>query len=361
MQLQLLGRTHVLILSRWPSYDELSAWRLDELPDSRTYVGMKVIIPMIQFAATTRVRDCDATVVFLSNNEAVSIYSLSLHFLSDQPYMLCKSIPGPSEGRISVVEICNDITATVVARIPSNFGPPTYTAIFYNIPNKRKFFHEFSSHISLDRLQIKLYPKCFILTGVRNDALVVRIHELPPDLYVKDAFMDVTILSAEQCRLLAEYVLSPVSRLCEFYISTEPVYEHPSHFSLIVFHSFGEHTKGVADVYQVPINTTESGIQCHSYTRTHRFKTAIGTRPEIVCMGKTGYRAVWLDHEWESDEHRLWKATFRPGDPATVDPLVPPHHPLPFEAHMIASLSFEEATGRVCVGLRTGAVYILEF
>ena len=169
------------------------------------------------------------------------------------------------------------------------------------------------------------------------------------------------MLSHEQCPLLAENVLSRVSRLCEFYISTEPVYGYPSCFSLIVFHSFGEHIKGVADVYQVPIHAAQGDRLGSSPSRTHSFKTAIGTRPEIVCMGKTGHRAVWLDHEWESDECKLWKATFRPGDAAVVNLLVPSHHPLPFEAHKIASLSFEEATGRVCVGLRTGAVYILEF
>ena len=198
------------------------------------------------------------------------------------------------------------------------------------------------------------------MIGARKNALVTRIHGLPPDLYLKDASPDVTMLSPEQCPLLAENVLSPVSRLCEFYISTEPVYGLPSRFPCIAFHSF-EDNKGRVDVYQVPIYATQADCPGHSFTRTHWFGTATGTRPEIVCMGKTGYRAVWLDHQWESDEYKLWKATFRPGNAAVVDLLVPPHHPLPFEAHMIVSLSFEEATGRVCVGLRTGAVYILEF
>ena len=70
MQLQLLGKRHVLILSRWPNYDEMTAWCLDELPDSRTHVGLRVI-PVIQFAAATRTRDYGATVVFLNNDECV--------------------------------------------------------------------------------------------------------------------------------------------------------------------------------------------------------------------------------------------------------------------------------------------------
>ena len=213
---------------------------------------------------------------------------------------------------------------------------------------------------SLDRLQIKLYPNYLVLTGIRKNVLVVRIHGLPPDLYLKDACTDVTTLSPEQCPLLAENMLCIVSRLCEFYISTEPVYGPLSHFSLIVFHSF-EHLKGFAGVYQVPVYPAQTDRLGHSFTRTHEFVTAIGTRPVIMCMGMTGYRAVWLEHRWENEEYKLWNATFRPGGAAIVDLLVPPHHPLPFEAQMIASLSFEEATGRVCVGLRTGAVYILEF
>ena len=77
---------------------------------------------------------------------AVSIYSLSLDALTDRPYTLSpKSIPGPPEGRISVVELCDDIIATVVARIPSHLEPPTYTAVFYNIHSERKFFHQFSA------------------------------------------------------------------------------------------------------------------------------------------------------------------------------------------------------------------------
>ena len=63
VQLQLLGNGHVLILSRWPNYDELCACCLR----TRACVGLKSI-PMIQFAATTRSSNCGATIVFLCND-----------------------------------------------------------------------------------------------------------------------------------------------------------------------------------------------------------------------------------------------------------------------------------------------------
>lgn len=103
--------------------------------------------PRLSFSVTTSKRLCLlARLLTLILFRNVSIYSLSLDALSYQPYTLSsKSIPSPPEGRISVIELCDDIIATVVARIPSHLGPPTYTAVFYNMHSKRKFFYQFSS------------------------------------------------------------------------------------------------------------------------------------------------------------------------------------------------------------------------
>ena len=72
VQLQLLGNGHVLILSRWPNYDELCACRLL----SQARVGLKSI-PMIQFAAATHSGNCGATIVFLCNDEYVFAQGIS--------------------------------------------------------------------------------------------------------------------------------------------------------------------------------------------------------------------------------------------------------------------------------------------
>lgn len=356
MQLQLLGNRHVLVLSRWPDHDELSVWTLNHSLDSRRYRS----IPMIQFAAVTASGNCEATVVALCNNQEVIIYPLPLDDVSERPICPSNHIPGPPEGRISVIELCNDVITTIVARFPENFGLPTYTVMFYNTASKRRFLYEFAPLVLIDRLQIKLYPTCFVLTGVRENSLVAWIHGLPSILFLGNINPETPTLTTEQCPLLAEHVLGSSSTPIEFYVSSEPAHECPSHFSLFAFHSFGEHAKGLADVYHIPLDTSRRRTQFYMSKPTHSFKTAIGKRPEIVCFGKTGFRAVWLDHEWDSDEYSLWKATFPPGEAASVSPLLPPHHPLPFEVHMITSLAFDEATGRICVGLRTGAVYVLE-
>ena len=82
---------------------------------------------------------------------------------------------------------------------------------------------------------------------------------------------------------------------------------------------------------------------------------------DIICIGHTGRRAVWLERRWntETDAFILMKGSF--GWPPLVAPLVPPHVALPFEFHACQSLAFDEATGRVCVALHTGDIYLLDF
>jgi len=71
---------------------------------------------------------------------------------------------------------------------------------------------------------------------------------------------------------------------------------------------------------------------------------------------------VWLEHDWELQRFRLMKlsAPVGHGKP-TVGVLLPPDPELPFSPRECQSLAFDEVTGRVCLGLYTGDLYILDF
>ncbi|KAF8638300.1 hypothetical protein AX17_002320 [Amanita inopinata Kibby_2008] len=370
MQMQLIGKSYILVLSRWPSYDELSLSSLDEPLKARPYAALKTT-PLIQFAAALQTDSSSGTLAFLRSDDAISVYDLSLGGSCDRPCSLSRSIRMPAQGRASVIETCNHIVASIVARIADDFGPPAYSVLFLDTHINTKFLYPVSFETPMSRLQMKLYPTCFTLIGMqgrylgaRDCALVVRMHKMPPSLNANGSYalnQEMLVLPVEECPLIAEYVLSPIPHPCEFYNSLEPVNGHMPYFSLMVFHSFGEHVRGFVDIYRIPIDAIGQGILDYVSKPSHRFRTRTGTRPEIVCIGKTGLRAVWLDYQWETDEFRLWKGTFQIGELAVVSPLVPAHLPLPFELHAISSLSFEEVTGRVCVGLQTGAAYLLAF
>jgi hypothetical protein len=80
----------------------------------------------------------------------------------------------------------------------------------------------------------------------------------------------------------------------------------------------------------------------------------------VICVGITGRRAVWQQRDWERDEVKLMRLTHSSaGSRAGV--LVPPHPALPFTPATCHSLAFDEITGRLCVGLETGELYILDY
>jgi hypothetical protein len=85
-----------------------------------------------------------------------------------------------------------------------------------------------------------------------------------------------------------------------------------------------------------------------------------GTSAPVVCVGTTGRRAVWLERHWEKEEVRLMRLSHTAaGSMAGV--LVPPHPALPFTPATCHSLAFDEVTGRLCVGLETGELYVLDY
>jgi len=93
-----------------------------------------------------------------------------------------------------------------------------------------------------------------------------------------------------------------------------------------------------------------------------KFTVPGSTSIEVVKIGTRGHRAVWLEHNWELQQFRLMKlsAPVGHGKPS-VGVLLAPDPELPFSPRECQSLAFDEVTGRVCLGLYTGDLYILDF
>lgn len=152
----------------------------------------------------------------------------------------------------------------------------------------------------------------------------------------------------------------------ELYITEEPVYHSsPKTFTVMVAQSaFSTLEKGSIGVYHFPIDLSLREAKFTDWKPTHTFKTPPNVTLEPMCMGKLGYRAVWLEHQWNSDELRLMRATFPAmGDsrPIMVSLLHPASFALPFEPFKVKSMHLEESSGRVWVGIVTGEIYLLEF
>jgi len=217
----------------------------------------------------------------------------------------------------------------------------------------------------------KLYSRRLVLTGVRGQStLVVRIHDLPAAMS-RSATTNSSLLSVCLIESLAapvaEYETPMISDL-DYTLCADSMH-NVSHISSISFHSLIRRADDY--IFHFPLDQPRSvcakwleggaGIRKPSFM--HRFSTHPSASAEIVCLGETGSRAVWLERRWTGDEYTLMKGTFSPnrGNPVIVEPLLARHLALPFELRMCQALAFKESTGRVCVAVHSGDLYILEF
>lgn len=134
--------------------------------------------------------------------------------------------------------------------------------------------------------------------------------------------------------------------------------------SMVAFDVRGSHIGG-GNLVHFCTESLKDDSQLPSQPRMiepRKFAVPGSTSIEFVKIGTRGHRAVWLEHDWELQRFRLMKlsAPVGHGKP-TVGVLLPPDPELPFSPRECQSLAFDEVTGRVCLGLYTGGLYILDF
>ncbi|EJD06573.1 uncharacterized protein FOMMEDRAFT_17082 [Fomitiporia mediterranea MF3/22] len=93
------------------------------------------------------------------------------------------------------------------------------------------------------------------------------------------------------------------------------------------------------------------------------FEIPVGSYPEYPQVGATGRRGVWLEQSLKSDYVQLLRLDYDPttNQAPSVSVLLPPQPQFPFKLSSCRALAFDESTGRLCVGLYNGSVYILDY
>lgn len=99
------------------------------------------------------------------------------------------------------------------------------------------------------------------------------------------------------------------------------------------------------------------GLAPNIPTRLVRLGFKSTTVVDLMSVGRSGKRAVWLERTVETNEYRLMKTTFE--SDASSSPLLPPGMVLPFKLETCTALFLHEAKGQVLLGSYTGHVYIL--
>ena len=159
---------------------------------------------------------------------------------------------------------------------------------------------------------------------------------------------------------------TPSLSLPDFAISDSiniPRFGRCSRLSMVAFDSRGSHDGGGHLVHFCTEGVSGGPPPIQPRTiGSRKFKVPGSASIEFVKIGTRGHRAVWLEHDWDKQQYRLMKLSGPVGHgKPSVGVLLPSDPELPFSPRECQSLAFDEVTGRVCLGLYTGDLYILDF
>lgn len=232
-------------------------------------------------------------------------------------------------------------------------------------------------------LGIRLYARHIAVTiEIDSRSLLVRIHKLPPSMDLNEKRRTITWSQklAELSELeppIREYQTRQMMRSFDYHLSenAELCSTTPgsTRLSFISFnsHSDNAYDPGVGYIYTTELDFSprvqdtpdpESESPPLQRIHDHKFSTTADTAVGYVCVGTSGRRAVWLQRSWDTDEFKLMKLSFsRDEIRPQARPLIPKYLALPFLTQACQALAFDEVTGRVCIGLDTGDIYVLDF
>lgn len=139
----------------------------------------------------------------------------------------------------------------------------------------------------------------------------------------------------------------------------------PSSLSFLAFPSLSGTGRGQGKAAHVhlSIDTQSTDTTMHNVDISTPFSVPTESYPELVQLGTTGRRAVWLEQSLGSDNVQLMRLDYSPTEMGVprVNVLLPPDPGLPFKPSYCRALAFDEATGRLCLGLFSGELYILDY
>lgn len=209
-----------------------------------------------------------------------------------------------------------------------------------------------------------------MLLGDTSDALVMRVYEIPSSIFMTQP----AILAEGHGLTIQDGLGTPVSE-CRMpkipnWLGTDiaisdsiniPDHSPRQKLSLMAFHA-RDRLPGGGRLVHFPLNL-HTIYEQPRIVQAHIFPIPPSTSIEIIKLGTEGYRAIWLEHNWESQQFRLMKmcaAAVGDGHPE-VGVILPPDPELPFAPRECHSLAFDEVTGRVCLGLFNGDLYVMDF
>ncbi|KAJ6619726.1 hypothetical protein B0H10DRAFT_2024635 [Mycena sp. CBHHK59/15] len=371
-QMQFLGSNWLVTLRRSPLGASLSIWRIADTKKVYRAALVDVPTPAVPLKLTASMqKGCSEVLIAITASKGsgtlLRVYSVGLKSQMDDgvvmppPRAIFNIYRPESEGRFHEVHVCGHIITVGIPKFINHvLRSAEYRILCINSHTGVQCLVDPHLPDQFAQVHFRLYNQCLVIAGVRSQStLVIRIYDLPPVL-VSTSPWETSPCGPVEALVTpnAEYETHTITGL-DYDLSADSTYHNISHISSISFHPLVG--KGDDYVFRFPLDSSPRKDFDKRPSFFYPFTTHSSASAEIVCLGETGHRAVWLERRWTSDEYTLMKATFSPNKPVVVAPLLARNLALPFELHTCQSLAFDESTGRVCLALHTGELYILEF
>ena len=207
---------------------------------------------------------------------------------------------------------------------------------------------------------VKVYAhnEHLIFLGPARHSIILRVYALPTALHPTSPGEPLDLGS-----MLSQYE-QPLRHDSQFQDIIRVSAPSAASISALVICSFHDTSPRVGQVTRFPLPSRGRAPRLPGATRYFNMPSHVSA--QLALVGPAG-RAVWVEHDWETQKKRVVRFQMRKdgwegqGVSDAVSALLPTDAALPFLPDTAHSLAFDEVSGRVCIGLFNGEIYVMDF
>ncbi|KAI0067465.1 hypothetical protein BV25DRAFT_1106393 [Artomyces pyxidatus] len=362
---------HMTIVNVWTlPQDGKAAYHAGSVDIAGQYKQFSVAFNSTGDAATLAISTYAAE---QSDQSVLRIYDVPLLDRSKADFrehrlMKAFSKPADAMGIIHELTVDEDMVAAIFVNFDVDFPGHSYQIFVVNTTTwAQKVIHPKFSE-PLNRLSLKLSSGKITLVGATTDAIVVRVLHLPGCVTGKYSDRPLERHPSLERVELAEglgYLAALTISSGHNPIDSDTLIFHTANIPVsisLLFFDLLDTTSGHAHLVRL-VSTADDVSGSRHRCQDKQFPFPVDTSVKLVRIGRTGRRAVWIEQNWDKDELRIMRSHFPEEDigASNVGVLLPNDPAFPFTPRMCQSMAFDEAAGRLCLGLFNGDIWVLHF
>ncbi|KAI0359843.1 hypothetical protein OH77DRAFT_1419176 [Trametes cingulata] len=376
-------------LKRESWYTRMSLWSLEDVSNSHRVWSTEIsgIYRSCTLVQSSKGDFATLVVGVCDHREVIEVHSISLQEARDLQYGIYPTYPPVKSKQLHIVPhpraphlrpIIHEIAAhdnlliVTIFALDTGGGAGSLQILFVNPETGATKWVDPSFAQSFSFLWVRVWGEYLFLVGEVNDDFAVRVYRIPnpfstptggtprasppaagPDEEDDDyAYTDLG-------PMVAHFVgPTPMALPGHHIAQVSPATSSPSLAAVMFYHSVHPHS---AQLLRFSFDVTTEAVTLTGMS-SKDFLIGNESSAQLAQVGALGIRGVWLEHNWETQQNRVMKLAYDPHTRTARVGMLLPHDPeLPFTPNMCHSLAFDEVTGRLCLGMYDGNVYILDF